>query len=271
MKIKIALILLALVSAVSVLHAQTKETRSVSTFTEISFRIPGKLLLTQGNVQKVEIEGTSEALKKIETKVEDGRLSIRREERDSDWDFNNEKFTVYITVKDIEAVTVSGSGSLIGQNKITTEHLNLKVSGSGSLQMDVNASGNIDADVSGSGNLDLKASCKDYSSTVSGSGKIGVAAIASGKSEFNISGYGTIKATGSAKDTQVIISGSGDLLAGDFEVGACSVRISGSGEVEINVKDSLDATITGSGTVSYKGDPHHVNGHSAGSGRVRKM
>jgi hypothetical protein len=41
--------------------------------------------------------------------------------------------------------------------------------------------------------------------------------------------------------------------------------------VEINVKSELDANISGNGTVSYKGNPNHVNGHSSGSGKVRKM
>jgi hypothetical protein len=37
------------------------------------------------------------------------------------------------------------------------------------------------------------------------------------------------------------------------------------------VKSELDANISGSGTVSYKGSPSHVNGNSSGSGKVRKM
>ena len=41
--------------------------------------------------------------------------------------------------------------------------------------------------------------------------------------------------------------------------------------VEINVKDALDANISGSGSVSYKGNPSQLNSHASGSGHVRKM
>lgn len=270
MKIKITLALLAIVFAISGLHAQTKETRNVSTFKGISFRLSGKLLLTQGNVQKVEIEGSAEALRKIETKVDGGRLIIKRENESDNW-FDNEKFTVYVTVKDIESISVSGSGNLMGQNKFSVADLDLDVSGSGSMQIEANASGNIDADVSGSGNIDLKASCKAYSSDVSGSGKILLTATISGLADFDISGSGKIEASGSAKQVKADVTGSGKVLAENLVTDECTVRITGSGDVEINVKNSLDANITGSGSVSYKGNPNHVNGHSSGSGHVRKM
>ncbi len=56
-----------------------------------------------------------------------------------------------------------------------------------------------------------------------------------------------------------------------MEATQCAVRISGSGNVEINVKDELDATISGSGSVSYKGSPSKVNSNASGSGKVRKI
>jgi hypothetical protein len=93
----------------------------------------------------------------------------------------------------------------------------------------------------------------------------------SGEASFGISGSGKISATGSSDKVKTSISGSGKLLAADFATKSCHVRISGSGDVEINVKDELDASISGSGSVSYKGDPSRVNSHSSGSGKVRKM
>jgi hypothetical protein len=51
----------------------------------------------------------------------------------------------------------------------------------------------------------------------------------------------------------------------------CNVRISGSGDVSIHVREELDVTISGSGGVSYRGNPSHVNSHASGSGSVRKL
>ena len=80
-----------------------------------------------------------------------------------------------------------------------------------------------------------------------------------------------IQASGTANEVKTNISGSGKVLAANLETNKCEVRISGSGDVEINVKSELDANISGSGSVSYKGNPSHVNSHASGSGHVRKM
>jgi hypothetical protein len=273
MKTKISTALLLLVLSISAVMAQTKETRNVSTFTKISFRVPGKLYLKQGSPQKVEIEGKKDVLEKIETEVDGNRLVIGKEGKWMDWSWgdNDDKVNVYITVKDIEGLSVSGSGDLIGQGKINSSDLDLNVSGSGSLQLEAAVNGDLEADVSGSGEIVLKGSCRNYDSDVSGSGRIDLDVAISDKASFGVSGSGKILAAGTAKEVKTNISGSGKVLAANLETNKCDVRISGSGDVEINVKSELDANISGSGSVSYKGNPNHVNSHSSGSGKVSKM
>lgn len=251
--------------------AQTKDIRTVSTFTKISFRVPGKLVLRQGSPQKVELEGDRETLSKVETEVTGDKLVIGNEDK---WNWGWDKDTrimVYITVKDITAISVSGSGDLITEGKVNTTQLDLNVSGSGSLQIEANVSGEMEADVSGSGKIDVKGSCENLNSDISGSGKVIASLTTSNQLEVGISGSGKFEGSGTAKEIKTTISGSGKVYASNLEVDRCNVRISGSGDVEINVKSELDATISGSGSVSYKGNPSHVNGHSSGSGKVRKM
>jgi hypothetical protein len=250
--------------------AQTKETRNVGTFTKIAFRVPGKLYLRQGSPQKVVIEGKKDILKEIETDVDGSRLVIEKDGNDWKWD-NDDQVNVYITVKDIEGLSVGGSGDLIGETKIITDNIDLNVSGSGNMKVEVEASGDMESDVSGSGNIELEGKCKNFNSDVSGSGKVIMSLTASGDAEFGVSGSGKIEASGSASRVKTSISGSGKVLAGDLETNSCEVRITGSGDVEINVKNELDANITGSGSVRYKGNPSKINSHSAGSGHVRKM
>jgi hypothetical protein len=265
-------LLIALLIAASFTFAQKRETRSVETFTKLSFRVPGKLYLKQGSPQKVELEGPADILKEIETEVKDGKLSIGREGKWMSWNWNdNDKIIAYVTVKDIEAVSVSGSGDLIGEGKFTANNLKLNVSGSGSLEMEADASADLEADVSGSGDLRLKGTCINFDSDVSGSGKVVLSAIIREKADFSVSGSGKIQADGSAKEVKTQISGSGKVLAANLEAEKCDIRISGSGDVEVNVKTDLDATITGSGSVGYKGNPSHVNSHASGSGSVRKL
>jgi hypothetical protein len=204
-----------------------KETRDVSEFTKVSFGISGNLYLKQGNNQSVVLEGDD--LDEIETDVSGGKLRIRR--KDKDWGWNNRKIDVYITMKDLEGISLSGSGKVIGESKFEVEDIDLSVSGSGDLEMDVFAR-NIDSGISGSGSIEL--------SGVSGSHKVS-------------------------------ISGSGKLYAEDMEVEEYKIHISGSGACRINVTKEIDASISGSGSVSYKGDPDKVYNNSSGSGKIRKI
>jgi hypothetical protein len=273
MKKLILPLLLTFIASTSVL-AQNRETRKVDSFTKISFRFPGKLYLKQGSPQKVEVEGDKDILEELETEVDGNRLIIGRPGKWFDWNWSNrdnQRVTVYITVPSIEGLSVSGSGDLIGQTKITGDDLNLNVSGSGSLQIDADVTGEVEADVSGSGDIDLKGKCRSFNSDVSGSGKVKLSATISDLADFGVSGSGRIMANGTASSVKATISGSGKVMAADLETTRCQVRISGSGDVEINVKNELDATISGSGSVSYKGNPSKVNSHASGSGRVSKM
>jgi hypothetical protein len=268
---KILSLCIALLFTATALFAQKRETRNVSTFTKIAFRTPGNAYVKQGSTQKVEIEGSAEMLEKIKTKVEDGKLSIGPEESWSNWSWGSEdKVNVYITVASIEGLSVSGSGNLIVETKVKTSGLNLNVSGSGSLKVDAQAE-NVSANVSGSGDMELRGMYKSFTSDISGSGEIVMNTTIAGSAEFEISGSGKVMAKGTSQSVSVEISGSGKILAAELETDKCQVRISGSGGVEINVKDELDARISGSGSVYYKGEPKRVNADSSGSGKVRKL
>ena len=257
---------------VSGLFAQGRETRSVESFTKVAFRTPGKLYIRQGSTQKVEIEGKKDIVKEIETEVEGTKLIIGKKGKWSDWGWgNDDQITVYITVTKLEGLDVAGSGDAIGETKFTTDNVNLSVSGSGSLKIEVAASGDINADVSGSGNMDLKGSAKTLESDVSGSGSIDFELAVVDNIDFSISGSGKIAGSGSAKYVKTSVTGSGKILCKDLVTSRCDVRISGSGDVEINVTTELDANITGSGTVTYKGNPGKVNSSASGSGTVKKF
>jgi hypothetical protein len=264
---------LILLFAFVLVWAQNKETRTVDNFSKVAFRIPGKLYLRQGSEQKVVLEGSKDVLEKIETEVEGGRLNIGRENnnwRIWDWD-NDDRIIAYVTVTTLEGLSVSGSGNLIGEGVLKANDLNLAVSGSGSMEIEVNASGEMEANVSGSGDIRVKGTARALDSKVSGSGKVILAGTITDRADVSVSGSGKIIASGSAKEIRTTISGSGEVQAADLEVEKCEVRISGSGDVEINVKQALDATISGSGSVSYRGNPSSVNSHSSGSGKVRKL
>src|SRR5688572_27092319 len=117
--------------------AQKRETREVTAFTKISFRTPGTVYVKQGSPQKVEVEGSAELVEKIKTKVEDGKLIIGPEDKWMNWSWgNDDKVKVYVTVSTIETLSVSGSGDMVVETKVTANNLSLNVSGSGSLKIE---------------------------------------------------------------------------------------------------------------------------------------
>lgn len=269
---KIFVSVLATLLLATTIQAQKKETRNVDTFSEVSYRIPGKLYLRQGSPQKVELQGDADALAKIETIVEGGKLVIKAESKWLDWDWDDDEIVVYITVKDIEAIHVAGSGDVVTEGKVTADKLDLKVSGSGSLKVnDVDTRNKLQASVSGSGGIEVSGKSRGFESNVSGSGKVIANGIGGEVIKMSVSGSGKIEASGSGRTIDASISGSGKILAADLEVERCDIRISGSGNMEINVKEAIDAQISGSGRIAYKGNPSKVNSHSSGSGSIRKL
>lgn len=265
------ILLFALLACCATAFAQTRQTVPVESFTKIAFATPGKAYVRQGNMHKVELEGSREALDKIEAVVEGNKLVIRQKEKWFNWNWSDtDRITAYITTRAIEGLTVSGSGDMVVETRIKTSTLTLNVSGSGSLKVEAEA-GPTEARVSGSGDLVVRGNLASFEGNVSGSGKIELQATVSGNTAFDISGSGKIFASGKSNTVEAEISGSGKVLAADLETGTCRVRISGSGSVELHVTDELDAKISGSGDVRYRGNPARINTHSSGSGSVKKL
>jgi len=147
------------------------------------------------------------------------------------WKLGRDRITIHLSTPEISVISLGGSGKIMSQGLIESNDLTLSVSGSGKITLEVNAD-ELDQKISGSGNMYL---------------------------------------SGEADRANISISGSGQLDAVDMEVDHYTVRISGSGKCKINVGDSLEANISGSGSVYYKGDPDKIRSNVSGSGKVRPL
>lgn len=226
---KVLITLLAGILVSSLSYSQTKKNIDVDDFSSVSFGVSGKLILEQGKNFKVVLEGDEDLLEAISVKVNDGRLVIKK----PNWRIaRNMKLTAYVTMPDIEGVSVSGSGSVINKGSIECDEVSLNVSGSGSIRFDGFSADEVDMGISGSGSV-------------------------------SIEGAG-------ASFADISISGSGRVSAADFKVNKAEVGISGSGGCKLWVEDALEARISGSGSVYIKGDPN-IDSRSSGSGKVRKL
>jgi hypothetical protein len=252
--------------------AQNKQTYNLPTFSRISFAGAGKVYVTQDATQTVTAQGSNEVLEKYEIEVEAGRLTIKPKDRWLSWDWGKEdEITVYITVADIDGLTVAGSGDVVVKNRIKTNKLNLRVSGSGYLQVETDVKGDLEANVSGSGDIKISGTAYTFDSSVSGSGDVNANVVCESTSSFGISGSGKVLLQGKSKSFNASISGSGSIKGENFSTQTAKIKIAGSGSVDLEVTDELDVSIAGSGDVRYRGNPKKVNSHAGGSGSVRKI
>lgn len=212
--------------------AFAQQTIDVQDFSSISLGIPAKLTLKQGSSDKVKISCDEDVLDEIEFDKRGDRLVIKREGSwgwGSGW--NKSEVSIEVTMKNIEGVSVSGSGEIKGEGTIKSEDLEISISGSGDIELDLSAD-DLDLRISGSGSIELK---------------------------------------GKAATAEAKISGSGKVRAEDLVVEKFTASISGSGDCYITAKEEINARISGSGTVYYSGEPNRVISNSSGSGKVKKM
>lgn len=138
--------------------------------------------------------------------------------------------TVYISSPNYRSIESDGSSEIRGTTPITSPDLSLALDGSGSYQLNVSA--------------------KELKSTIAGAG--------------------TVTLSGTAQDYSMEIDGSGDVRTDSLVVNTAHIDISGSGDAAVNVLSRLDASISGSGGVRYRGPVTDVHTSISGSGSVNR-
>ena len=185
--------------------------REVAEFSRIRLKGSGKVVLTPGETQSLEIKTDDNIMPLIETEVSGKKLTISHG--------NNRLrptvFEVYITIRKLEGIGISGSGDIVGNGRFVTDSLY--------------------AEISGSGDMELEVLAEFLETTISGSGSVDLA--------------------GKAEEFRVSVSGSGKINAFEVDAKYVSVQVSGSGNCRISASESLDARISGSGDVYYRGQP----------------
>jgi hypothetical protein len=220
-----AMLVLCLASSFTLPDRAAEEVRNLDEFNGIGIAVSADVYYTQGNTHEIRIEGNDRDVEDLITKVKDGFLQVKYE----DWRTKRSKLTIYITSSELEAVKMSGSGQFMADDPLSSEEMDLAMSGSGGINF-------------------KKLNSEEVEVKISGSGKI------------NLDG-------GSADEMDTKISGSGKLNAEAFEVSEFSAAISGSGSARVTCNEELDVKISGSGKVYYHGDPR-VNSISSGSGKT---
>ncbi|ASU32610.1 head GIN domain-containing protein [Mucilaginibacter xinganensis] len=215
---------------VKVLSAEIVD-RHLSGFNGVNVAGPFDVFIIQGSTESVKVEAPSDVIDRIITEVNNGVLKVYSKHDNwnwGNWFGNHKKIAVYVVAKDLNAVSITGSGDVSFKEGLTTNSLRLKISGSGDM-----------------------------------SGKIDVKSL-----ESSISGSGDMRLAGRANTSTVSLVGSGDYTARNLETATTMIRLTGSGDAYVNASEKIDAALHGSGDIHCSGNPKNVSKSKNGSGDI---
>jgi hypothetical protein len=213
--------------AVTVLAQQT-ETRTPGNFSKIHSGGSWDVIVQTGDRDEVRLESTNVSLDKVITEVNNNTLKISLEKGN----YRNIGLKVYVTVREVEGLKSTGSGSIKLQSDISSGSLSLGNTGSGNITLK-----NVNAD--------------NLSVGITGSGYITIA--------------GGVVGTLSLSQT-----GSGDFKGQELSAEKVTINKTGSGQSQIGEVENLIVKSTGSGNVYYSGNPVSTNISATGSAKVMK-
>ncbi|MCK0124702.1 DUF2807 domain-containing protein [Gelidibacter sp. F2691] len=203
--------------------------RSTTDYDAVSFAGAFDYVLVAGKEGEIIVEGEENLLNYIRTEVKNGTLVVKTEDGIHLQPSQNKTIKVMVPFEALSAVAMAGSGDLWTKHPISSKHLNVSLAGSGDVKLDV-ATTSLKAKVAGSGDLFL---------------------------------------SGNTTALEVNLAGSGDFKGFELDANDTTVTIAGSGTVEVVSQERLKARVTGSGNVTYKGNPSSKDTKVTGSGTIK--
>lgn len=217
--------------------------------------------------------------KKSETTCIDGNGDIIQEQREVD-PFNKVfiigDFTTSIDQGQISTVDFFAESNIIPiiRTDVNNQQLQIIVQGGNCyntiqpVEVYISSPDYIEINVDGSGDISANNLNLDkLTLNIDGSGKVN-SILGLQHLDLNLTGSGDANIVGDVIRGEFSLSGSGNIYSSNFSQDTVYVKVSGSGDVHIKVSAFLDVTITGSGSVYYKGNPSTINQNITGSGKL---
>ena len=185
---------------------------------------------------------------------------------------NGSKTTVSIYGSDnlVDLLEVSTVNGVLQVNikkgvKILSGERRLKVIASSPSLNQVDIKGSADVYLKGTikaGSGDIEAENLQYANIfalVKGSGDIDLKNVKATTVMSEVNGSGDINMKGSAQKATLTVNGSGDISAEKLAATNVVATVAGSGDIVCYASRQLDARVSGSGDIEYKGSPSVVN------------
>lgn len=184
-----------------------KELDNLKDFEKIGLGVSADIVLTQGSSFKVVYEGSEKLYNKLKFEIRNNGLDINYAEKNN-WGYSDDNATIYITMPNLSAIALGGSGDIESTNDFNLDNLSVALGGSGDIRLKGNAK-SISVAIGGSGDVDLsRLSAKNCKIAISGSGDCDVKV--SEKLDVVISGSGDVNCKGNPT-LKKSISGSGEV------------------------------------------------------------
>lgn len=206
------------------------QTRTTSEYDAIKIAGFFDVNLVNGKEGKITMKGEENILSNIIVEVADNALKIHAKKGTNLHPSTGKKVEITIPFDKISELSLSGSGDIIAKDPIKNDKFSAKLSGSGDIDLNV----------------------------------------AANTFDFSLSGSGDIKLKGNSDNLVIKLSGSGDIEAANLKSKNADINISGSGDVKVNCNESLVARVSGSGDISYIGNPGKRDVKVSGSGSISK-
>ena len=185
----------------------TTETRSLDSFTRVSLEMGAKVILEEGSESQITIEGPSDLMEVIDTRVVGNELII---DYNVDCVENSPMPILHIVSSNFSKLDVSGYADLSSADTLHAGSFNIDISGSldGSLNL---MATDVELDVSGSCGLTLYGESELFDCNTSGSADLFLFDFTTNKTGLNISGTNYSELT-VASNLDVRVSGSAEIL-----------------------------------------------------------
>lgn len=220
------------------------------TITELELNFGLEAVVSQGEPAQVNITGDDNLLAEIVVRQTGEKLFIGFP--DSLGGYRPTRpIQVEAVLPEAERFVSSGGGALLLDGPFDGDHFEFVLSGGGSLETQSIAGKSVLVELSGGGDARLDA--------------IDVDSV-----EIDSSGGGAAEIRGRAGALEADVSGGGTLDAIECEAEAVSLESSGGSVASVHATDLLDVSVSGGGTVVYRGDPETIEKELSGGSELKK-
>lgn len=106
---------------------------------------------------------------------------------------------------------------------------------------------------------------------LSGNGIITATNVTASPLTVSLTGDGIVKATGTATDVGVALAGFGDVELGHLVARNVTAALGGTGQISVYARESLRASLSGSGVIEYFGHPARLATEITGTGAITPL